>query len=92
MAVSKQWDIGSSVFSLKGMALGLLRAATVDEVQPAAVLAAKALGSTLLVDSSLIEKAVDALVEAKAIASKTLKCNLESPPEGLHPSFASLLV
>ena len=83
MALSKQWDIGSSVFNLKDMALGLLRAATVDDVQPAAVLAAEALGSTLIVDPTLIGKAVDALGGGKSYRIENVKLQLGISSGGL---------
>ena len=87
MAVLKQWDIGSSVFSLKDMALGLLRAATVDDVQPAAVLAAEALESTLIVDSGLIGKAVDALGGGKSYRVENLKLQFGISSGGLASEF-----
>lgn len=63
------------------MALGLVRAATVADVQPAAILAAEALGSTHIVDPTLIGKLSMPSVEGKAIASKTSNGNSESLPE-----------
>ena len=51
--VSAQWDIGYSAFSLGGAALSLMKAAIVDDIQPAAIYAAEALGSIMLVDPKL---------------------------------------
>ena len=60
-SVQPQWDIGNSAFSVSGKIWGLMKAATVDDVQPAAVYAAEAIGSQMIVDPHLIGKAVDAL-------------------------------
>lgn len=83
MSVSKQWDIGSSVFSLTDMAVGLIRAATVADVQPAAVLAAEALGSTLIVDPTLIGKAINALDGGKSYRIESIKLQLGISSGGL---------
>ena len=90
MSVSKQWDIGSSVLNFADKALGLLRAATVDNFQPAAVLAAEALGRTFIVDSSFIGTAVDALSRGKSYRIENVKMQLEiSSGELANPKSAS---
>ncbi|KAI9679328.1 MAG: hypothetical protein M1817_005348 [Caeruleum heppii] len=61
MSVSKVWELGGSAFNGLDRIHSLIKAATVDDVQPAAVLAAEALGSTLIVSDRLIGRAVDAL-------------------------------
>ena len=71
--IQTQWDIGSSIFSASGKALELIRAATVDDVQPAAVYAVEALGSHMIVDPYLIGKAVDALGGSKSYRLHSIK-------------------
>ena len=61
LAVQAQWDIANSAFALNDKLLGLVKAATVDDVQPQAVYAAEALGWHMIIDDRLIGKAVDAL-------------------------------
>lgn len=77
MSISKQWDIGSSAFSITNVALGLVSAATVADVQPAAILAAEALGSTLIVDPTLI------LGGGKCYRIENVKLQLGISSEGL---------
>ncbi|MCJ1383550.1 hypothetical protein MMC17_006664 [Xylographa soralifera] len=61
MALQTQWDIGSSAITLTSKAWNLIRAATMDDVQPAAFYAAEALGYHMILDEHLIGKAVDTL-------------------------------
>ena len=71
--IQAQWDIGSSIFSASGKALELMRAATVDDVQPVAVYAVEALGTHVIVDPHLIGKAVDALGGSKSYRLHRIK-------------------
>ncbi|MCJ1251034.1 hypothetical protein MMC30_008265 [Trapelia coarctata] len=54
MALQPQLDVPSSAITLTGKALALIRAATMDDVQPAAFWAAEALGDIIIVDPALI--------------------------------------
>ena len=56
--------------------MGLVKAGTVDDVQPAAVQAAEAIGSFMVVDKRLIGKAVDALGGSKSYRMESLKIQL----------------
>ena len=76
VAVQPQWDIGTSAFALTEKSWGLFRAATVDDVQPIAVLAAEVLGSQVIADSHLIGKAVDALGGDKSYRMDSIKLYL----------------
>ena len=74
--VQPQWDVGSSAFSLSGKIWGLMKAATVDDVQPASVYAIEAIGRLMTVDPHLIGRAVDALGGNKSYRIDTIKLHL----------------
>ena len=83
MALQTQMDVGSSAITLTGKALALFRAATMDDVQPAAFLAAEALGDIMMVDPSLIGKAVDTLGGNKSYRLENLKIQLGLSATGI---------
>ncbi|KAI9890501.1 MAG: hypothetical protein M1814_003840 [Vezdaea aestivalis] len=60
-AVSKQWNPAVTTFSTIEKLTSLMRAATQDDVQVAAVLSLEQLGSRLIVTDRLISDGVDAL-------------------------------
>jgi len=73
MALQPQFDVGSSAITLTGKALALIRAATIDDVRPAAFWAVEALGDLMIVDPTLIGKAVDGLGGDKSCRMENLK-------------------
>ena len=75
-SIQPQWDIGTSAFTAGGQLLGLIAAATQDDVQIAAVIAAEAIGSLMIVDPALIGQAVDALNKNKNFRVESIKLHL----------------
>ena len=76
LQVQPQWDLGSSIFSTGDKLVGLMKAATIDDVQPAAVFAAEAIGSQIMVDPHLIGRAIDALGGTQSYRLQTLKLQI----------------
>ena len=76
LQIQPQWDVATSIFSASDKIWGLVKAATVDDVQPAAVYAAEAIGSQLVVDPHLIGKAVDALQGHQSYRMQSIKLQL----------------
>ena len=75
-AIQPQWDVGNSAFSVSGKIWGLMKAATVDDVQPASVYAIEAIGQLMIVEPHLIGRAVDALGGNKSYRIDTIKLHL----------------
>ena len=59
--VAAQWDVGKTAFTSADRLLQLISTVTQDNVQPQAVLAAEALGLSLMVSSKRIDEAIVAL-------------------------------
>ena len=76
LAVQPQWDIGGSAFSIGSGMLGLIAAATQDDVQVAAYVAADAIGSLMIVNPKLVSQAVDVLNEGKSYKLEKVKLHL----------------
>ena len=76
MTLQPQLDVASSVFDITKGTWGLIRAATVDDVQPTAVNAIEALGSHMIIDTHLIGKAYDALGGNKSYKIDSLKLHV----------------
>ena len=90
--IQSQWDIGNTAFTAGTSVFGLIVAATQDDVQVAAVMAAEAIGSQMIVDTgshspwtihafaypqiALIGHAVDALNEDKNFRLEKVKLHL----------------
>ncbi|MCJ1394340.1 hypothetical protein MMC18_007218 [Xylographa bjoerkii] len=83
MALQTQWDIGSSAITLTNKAWSLVRAATMDDVQPAAFYAAEALGYHMILDEHLIGKAVDTLQGNKNYRLENIKLQIGLSSSGI---------
>ena len=83
MTLQPQWEVASSVFDITKGTLGLIRAATVDDVQPAAVNAVEALGSHMIVDPHLIGIAYNALGGKKSYKIENLKLHFGLSTDGV---------
>jgi hypothetical protein len=59
--VSASWDVAASTFAISDKVVSLLRAASIDNVQPSTVYVAEAIGDLIIVEPTLIGTAVDAL-------------------------------
>ena len=74
--VQAQWDIGVSSFTLSDRLLSLIKAATIDDVQPLAVIAAEAIGTCLEVDPHLTGRAADVLGSSQSYRVENLKLTM----------------
>ncbi|MCJ1403849.1 hypothetical protein MMC11_007072 [Xylographa trunciseda] len=78
-----QWDIGPSAITLSERAWNLVRAAAMDDVQPAAFYAAEALGYHMMLDEILIRKAMDSLSRNRVYTLENINLQIGLSSSGI---------
>jgi hypothetical protein len=76
MSIQKQWDPAVSAFNTLDRITSLVKAATVDDVLPQAVIAAEHLGSLMIVHPQRIGQAIDALGGSNSFRLENVKLSL----------------
>lgn len=76
MSIQKQWDPAVSAFNTLDRITSLVKAGTVDDVQPQAVIAAEHLGSLMIVHPQRIGQAIDALGGSNSFRLENVKLSL----------------
>lgn len=78
-AITKVWDIGGTAFTTASNLKSLIKAVSVENVQPQAVLAAEALGFGIEVEKELLDKAIGVLNGNEHVTWQNLKISI-----GIH--------
>lgn len=86
-AVTKVWDIGGTVFTTASNFKSLIKAVSVENVQPQAVLAAEALGFGIHVREKLLDKAIGVLNGNQHVTWENLKLSIGIHSGDLHKTI-----